>query len=382
MVALLMKLFNKSSSDERGACGLACGTLGIALNVLLFAIKLFAGLVSGSVAIMADAFNNLSDAGSSLITLFGFHLSSKKPDPEHPFGHGRAEYISGLAVAMLILLMGFELAKSSFEKILSPADVKFDLTVAAILVASILIKLYMALYNRAYGKKICSASLSATAADSFSDALSTTVVLICMIVSNFTSLSLDGPCGLLVALFIFKAGFGAAKDTIDPLLGRAPDKCFVERIETLVLSHEGISGVHDLIVHDYGPGRRIISLHAEIPSDADILAAHDLIDNIENELAETLDCTAVIHMDPIDTSDPETVALRQDIEYIVKQIDVDIRIHDFRAVKGDTHTNCIFDAVIPANIESDRAAEELISSAVKKKYPTHNCKIKIDRNYT
>ncbi len=382
MVALLMKMFTKSSSDERHICGLACGVLGIILNILLFAIKLLAGLVSGSVAIMADAVNNLSDAGSSIITVLGFHLSSKKADPEHPFGHGRAEYISGLIVSMLILLMGFELAKTSVEKIFSPEPVAFGALSALILAVSIVIKLYMAAYNKSYSKKIGSASLRATAADSLSDSISTLVVLVAMIVSHFTSLELDGCCGLLVAIFIFKAGIGAAKETIDPLLGNAPDPEFVKSIENTVLAHPEIAGVHDLIVHDYGPGRRIISLHAEIPSDSDILVAHDLIDNIENELAETLSCTAVIHMDPIDVADEETLALKREIEALVKEVDVDIRIHDFRVVKGDTHTNCIFDAVIPQNIPCDTDAVKRISDAVKRKHPHHNCKIKIDRNYT
>lgn len=382
MVALLMKLFADKFPDRRSACGVLCGFLGIGLNILLFALKLFAGMISGSIAITADALNNLSDALSSVITILGFRLSAKRADPEHPFGHGRAEYISGLAVAMLIILMGFELAKSSVEKIFSPSEVSFDLLTAIILVVSILVKLYMMAYNRGWGKKISSATLSATATDSASDALSTLAVLVCMIVSHFTSLDLDGPCGLLVSLFIFKAGFGAAKDTIDPLLGKAPDKKFVDEIEAIVTSHDGIAAIHDLIVHDYGPGRRIISLHAEIPSDADILAAHDLIDNVENELEEKLNCTAVIHMDPIDVNDPETLELRRDIDAIAKGIDPDIRIHDFRVVKGDTHTNCIFDAVIPNSIQSDAEAAKLISDAVKKKHPNHNCVIKTDRNYT
>lgn len=382
MVALFMKIFAKRSTDKRSLCGLVCGAMGIALNLLLFAIKLFAGILSGSVAVMADAFNNLSDAGSSLITILGFHLSSKSPDPEHPFGHGRAEYLAGLAVSVLILLMGFELAKSSVEKIISPASIRLTLLGAVILVASVIIKLYMALYNRSYGKKYSSATLRATAADSFSDAISTLVVLISMTVSHFTSLELDGWCGLLVALFIFKAGFGAAKETIDPLLGKAPEPEFVEQIHNIVLSHEGIAGIHDLIVHDYGPGRCIISLHAEIPSDADILAAHDMIDNIENELSEKLLCTSVIHMDPIDVHDEETVALKREIESLVKEIDISIRIHDFRVVKGDTHTNCIFDAVIPDNIPSDTDAIRRISDAVRKRHPNYNCKIKIDRSYT
>ena len=382
MVALFMKLFEKKNSDKRSLCGLVCGAMGIALNLILFAIKLFAGLISGSVAVMADAFNNLSDAGSSLITIFGFHLSSKRPDPEHPFGHGRAEYISGLGVSMLILLMGFELAKSSFEKIITPSEIEFGIVSAVILGVSVLIKLYMAYYNGACGKKYTSSTLRATAADSLSDALSTLVVLISMVVSHYTSLQLDGWCGLLVALFIFKAGFGAAKDTIDPLLGKAPEREFVEKIEKIVLSHESIAGIHDLIVHDYGPGRVIVSLHAEIPSDADILAAHDLIDNIECDLERELSCTAVIHMDPIDTRDEETIALRREIESIVKQIDVDIHIHDFRIVKGDTHTNCIFDAVVPESFTCDATVIKMISDAVKRRHPNHHCKIKIDRNYT
>ena len=272
----------------RRAYGMLCSITGIFLNVLLFAGKYFAGLISGSVAVQADAFNNLSDAGSSFITMVGFHFSGMKPDKDHPFGHGRIEYISGLAVSVLILLMGYELARSSLDKILHPSSVDSSVLVICILVASILVKGYMYLYNRRIGEKIDSSAMKATATDSLSDVITTCVVLLSTLVGRFTQLQLDGWCGALVAVFILRAGYNAAKDTLTPLLGTAPDPEYVQQIQQTVMAYPEVLGIHDLIVHDYGPGRRMISLHAEVPSNGDLLQLHDTIDRIERELNHQL----------------------------------------------------------------------------------------------
>ena len=331
----------------RRAWGALCGFVGIGLNLLLFAGKLAAGSISGSIAITADAFNNLSDAGSSVVTLLGFRLAGKKPDAGHPFGHGRMEYISGLAVAGLILVMGAELAKSSVDKILHPEAVTFSWLACGILLASIAVKLYMYRYNKAVGKKIDSAAMAATAADSLSDTAATAAVLLATVASRFISVPLDGWVGLVVALFILWSAVQAARDTISPLLGQAPDPALVRRIEELVMAHPQVVGVHDLVVHDYGPGRRIISLHAEVPADGELLELHDAIDNIEMELARKLHCEAVIHMDPVVVGDPAVTALHKEVAALVQTIDPRLTIHDFRIVPGTTHTNLIFDVVIP-----------------------------------
>ena len=348
----LIRTFVKNREDVdndrvRYAYGRLAGASGLTANVLLFAAKLAAGLLSGSLAIVADAFNNLSDAGSSIVTLVGFKLSSAPPDKEHPFGHGRMEYISGLVVAGLILVMGAELAKSSVDKILHPEAVTFSWRACGILLASIAVKLYMYRYNRAVGKKIDSAAMAATAADSLSDTAATAAVLLATVASRFISVPLDGWVGLVVALFILWSAVQAARDTISPLLGQAPDPALVRQIEELVTAHPQVVGVHDLVVHDYGPGRRIISLHAEVPADGELLEMHDAIDNIEMELARKLRCEAVIHMDPVVVGDPVVTALREQVTALVKTIDPRITIHDFRMVPGATHTNLIFDVVIP-----------------------------------
>lgn len=352
MISLLAKWFIKDRDHVtdpavRRAYGSLCGFVGIGLNILLFLGKFFAGTISGSIAVTADAFNNLSDAGSSVVTLLGFRLAGKKPDPEHPFGHGRIEYISGLVVSALILLMGVELAKSSFEKILHPEAVDFSLLAIVILAVSVAVKLYMSLYNAAVGKKINSAAMAATAADSRSDAISTAAVLLAMLVGKWTNLMIDGYVGMLVAILIIIAGIKAAKETVEPLLGQAPDGDFVADIERIVMSYEPICGIHDLVVHDYGPGRVMISLHAEVPAHGDILALHDVIDNAEQALRTELGCEATIHMDPIVTDDGITGELRQKVAALVRTIDERITIHDFRMVPGNTHTNLIFDAVVP-----------------------------------
>ena len=351
MISLLARFFcksdGKSPAQLRTAYGILCGAVGIGLNLLLFLGKFFAGTLSGSVAITADAFNNLSDAGSSVVTLLGFRIAAKAPDPGHPFGHGRAEYLSGLAVSMLILLMGVELAKESLNKILHPALVEFSWLVIGILAASICVKLYMAMYNRSLGKKLSAPALLAAAADSLGDCMSTSAVLVATLIGHYFQLPVDGWVGVLVALLIFKGGIDAAKDTIDPLLGKPPTPEFVKEIEDLVMAHKEISGIHDLVVHDYGPGRVMISLHAEVPATGSVMTIHDAIDNIEQELHRKLGCEAVIHMDPIATDDSTTVALRNKITELAHCIDPALSIHDFRMVPGPTHTNLIFDVVTP-----------------------------------
>lgn len=386
MITLLARLFIKHQEDEaqtRRAYGVLCGAVGICLNVLLFAGKFFAGLLSGSIAITADAFNNLSDAGSSFITLLGFHLAGQKPDAGHPFGHGRLEYLSGLVVSLLILLMGVELGKSSISKILHPEPVDSGALVVTILCASIAVKLYMFLYNRRLGKKLGSPAMEATALDSLSDSMATSAVLLATLVGRFTNLMIDGWCGLLVTAFILWSGISAAKETLDPLLGMPPTAELVEQIRKLVMSHKAIIGIHDLIVHDYGPGRMMISLHAEVSASEDVLALHDEIDNVENELREKLGCEAVIHMDPIVTDDGITEETRERVASLVHCIDDAINIHDFRMVKGPTHTNVIFDAVVPFGFRlSDEEVAQKIRTAVRALDGNYYAVVKVERSYT
>lgn len=387
MISLLAKWLipNREQVEDgavRRAWGALCGFVGIGLNILLFAGKLAAGTLSGSIAITADAFNNLSDAGSSVVTLLGFRLAGKKPDAGHPFGHGRLEYVSGLIVAGLILLMGAELAKSSVDKILHPEAVTFSWLAAGILLASIGVKLYMYLYNRAVGKKIKSAAMSATAADSLSDTAATSAVLLAMVIGKLTDVQLDGWVGLVVALFILWSAVQAARDTISPLLGQAPDPMLVKEIESLVMAHDTVVGIHDLVVHDYGPGRCIISLHAEVPADEQVLELHDVIDNIEEELAQKLHCEAVIHMDPVVVGDPTVTALHQQVAALVKTIDPRITIHDFRMVPGQTHTNLIFDAVIPFDERLTRQqVADRIRQMVSEMEGDYRAVVKVENSY-
>lgn len=369
MVSLLAKIFikdgeNVSSPAVRQAYGVLTGIVGILLNILLFAGKFIAGLLSRSIAITADAFNNLSDAGSSLVTLIGFKLAGAKPDPDHPFGHGRIEYITGLIVSGVILLMAVELIKDSVKKIIRPEAVEFSRVAMLILLASILVKIYMYFYNMGISRKIDSAAMKATAIDSLSDTLATTVVLIAALVAKYTGLQVDGYCGVLVGLFIFYAGYSAAKETLDPLLGQPPAEEFVNQIEEIVTSHDMIQGVHDLVVHDYGPGRVMISLHAEVPAEEDILVMHDLIDLIEKELKAKLNCEAVIHMDPLVTGDEEVDRLKNIVEEIVAHME-GLAMHDFRTVMGPTHTNMIFDVVVPFKYKmSDEEVREEIQKRI------------------
>lgn len=354
MITLLSRIFIKNRDDYadpkvRGAYGVLCGAVGILLNILLFTGKLIAGGIARSVAITADAFNNLSDAGSSIISMLGFKLASQKPDTEHPFGHGRFEYIAGLLVSAAIILMGFELLKSSIQKIIHPEPTEFSILVVVILCVSVAVKLYMFFYNRRIGKRIKSPALAATAGDSLSDSVATSVVLIATIVGHFTGLMIDGWCGALVSLFVLYSGVKAMRETIAPLLGQTPEPEFVQKIEDIVTSYDRIAGIHDLVIHDYGPGRRMVSLHAEVPmtADDDVFNVHDIIDNAERRLREELGCDATIHLDPVAAGDEQTAFLKEEMTAALHGIDPALMLHDFRIVPGPTHTNMIFDVVVP-----------------------------------
>lgn len=353
MIKLLTKFFVKDSENTkdaqvRAAYGNMSGIVGIFLNLCLFAVKLLAGIVSASISVIADAFNNLSDAGSSVVTYLGFKLARRPADREHPFGHGRYEYVTGLGISVVILLVGVELLKSSVSKIFTPEEqTSITLLSIIILAVSVIVKLWMFFFNKAISKKINSSALKATAVDSLSDCVATSIVLIGLIVSKFSGFNIDGWLGALVAVFILFAGVSTFRESLSPLLGNPPDAEFVNEIKNTVMQSKMVVGIHDLIVHDYGPGRCIISLHAEVPCNVDILKAHDEIDLVEKELERRYNCLATIHMDPIASDDEYTLGLKQSVSEAVKKIDDELTIHDFRIVKGDTHTNVIFDLVVP-----------------------------------
>lgn len=389
MITLLSKFFikdyNKTSDPKvRQAYGMLCGAVGIVLNIFLFSVKFLAGQLSGSIAIIADAFNNLSDAGSSIITLVGFKMAGQKADSDHPFGHGRIEYISGLLVSVIILLMGFELLKSSVEKIIHPAAIDASPLIMGILLLSICVKLYMFLYNRSVSKKIDSAAMMATAKDSISDSISTVVVLLTTLLAYLTDLQVDGWCGILVALFVLWTGYGAMQDTISPLLGQPPEPEFVKRIEDIVMEyqHQGVLGIHDLVVHNYGPGRVMISVHVEVPSTGDILQLHDMIDLIEHRLADELGCSAVIHMDPVCVDDELTNQIKKKVAEIVEQMEGRVTFHDFRIVHGPTHTNLIFDVVVPFDYPmSDQEVVTYLEEKIKQINENYFTVIEVDKAY-
>ncbi len=388
MIRFLSRIFIKNREEVndprvRQAYGMLCGGLGIALNILLFTAKFLAGTLSQSIAITADAFNNLSDAASSFITLVGFKMSGQEADPDHPFGHGRIEYLSGFIVSGAILIMGYELILSSAKKILHPEETLFSPLIAFILIASILIKVYMACYHFSIGKKINSSAMKATATDSLSDAITTALVLIASLAEHLLQWQIDGYCGVLVGLFILYAGYNAAKDTVDPLLGQAPTKEFVDTVHQIVLSTEGILGMHDLIVHDYGPGRVIISLHAEVSAAGNILEIHDMIDCLEQKLNKQLNCEAVIHMDPVITDDPEIGLWQKRIHDILLSLDASLHIHDFRMIKGNTHTNIVFDMVLPHNYKMSKSLLlDEIQSRVWEIDKSYSVVIQMETSYT
>ena len=359
MTNLLLRLFVRDHQDPkqprvRSKVGKLSGIVGILCNIVLFALKLAVGTISGSVAITADAMNNLSDATSSVVTLIGFKLAEKPADEHHPYGHARYEYLSGLAVAGMILIIGFELGKSSVEKILSPTAVDFSAPVAVVLVASILVKLWMSLFNRKLGNFISSTTLQATAADSRNDAISTTAVLVATLIELFTSWKIDGFMGLGVAAFILYSGINLARETISPLLGESASTELRELIISVLEDHPEVLGYHDLMVHDYGPGQRFASMHVEMDQQADPLECHELIDNLERECLKLHRVHLVLHYDPVVTGDEEQDRLRGVVEDILHQEDGRISIHDFRMVRGKGHTNLIFDAALPPELMQDK----------------------------
>ena len=355
MIALLSRLFLHDRNDEeavRHGYGMICGAVGILLNLILSCFKIVLGVLIGSLAIQADGFNNLGDVGSSLVSLGGFILSGKKPDTEHPFGHGRAEYLSALVIAFLILLMGVELMKSSVQSLISRAPAPlFTVAAFVVLVCSIGVKLYMAFYNTRFGKKYGSSAMLATAKDSLFDCITSGAVLLSMLLNRFWGVNVDAWCSLAVSLLILWGGFGTAKETVDLLLGKKADPELLESIADTVMAHEGVLGVHDLIVHDYGPGRLMITLHVEVDEKADMLSTHDMIDNIEWELNKKFNCLSTIHMDPIAVNNPETDAAKEQVKAALGKIDERITVHDFRLVRGQTHTNLVFDICAPYAIK-------------------------------
>ncbi|MBQ6818818.1 MAG: cation transporter [Clostridia bacterium] len=371
---------NYKQEQVRSGYGTLCGAVGIVLNLLLFAGKYVAGVLTGSVAITADSFNNLSDAASSVLMLLGFRWAAKQADADHPYGHGRIEYVTGMVISFLIMLMGVELLKTSVDKILHPQPVTFSWLTAGILAASVVIKCYMAVYNRGIGKKIESSAMLATATDSLSDAIATTVVFISTVVSYVTHWPLDGWCGALVALLILYAGFSSVKDTLGELLGKSPDPELIRQIKEVVLSHDAVVGIHDLLLHDYGPGRRMISLHAEVPGDGNIFELHDAIDHIEMEIMERFHCETTIHMDPVEVNNQKVDAAKKKLISCLKNVDETVSIHDFRMVVGPTHTNYIFDLEMP--VESKKSESQLrreVESMVAQEFENTFAVFKIDR---
>ena len=365
----------------RRRCGVLSGGIGIGLNLLLFLGKLLAGIMTASIAITADALNNLTDAASSVVTLIGFRLAGQEADEEHPFGHGRMEYLAGLVVSMLILLVGVELARSSFQKILHPEPVAFSALSVGILTAAVAVKLWMFWFNRGLSRRIQSAALSATATDSLSDAAATGTLLLGLLAGYFFNLPLDGWLGLGVALFILRAGWGAAKDTVDPLLGRPMDRSLAADIDRLVLGHEYILGIHDLVYHDYGPGRAMMSFHAEVPAEADLLEIHDVIDHIERELKFKHHIETCVHMDPV-VRDSSTEALRGQTAEIAREIDPALTIHDFRVTAGPIHTNVLFDVVVPYGFRlSDSEVRGRLAEGIKALSDRYFPVIQVDHSY-
>lgn len=367
-------------ADVREKSGKAAGAVGVATNLLLFLIKLAAGLASNSVAIMADAVNNLTDSGSSVIMLVGFKLAGKPADEKHPFGHARIEYLSGVIVSFIVLFLGLELGKSSIEKIFSPESSQFSLMTMGILIISILLKLWQYFFYRSVGKKISSDAVYATSGDSRNDAITTAVVLVGAIITYFTNVNLDGLLGLAVAVFIVVSGVKLVIETGDPLLGVAPGQELVHYIYEKILSYDEIIGLHDLTIHNYGVGRCFASVHCEVPAEQDILKSHDIIDNIERDFLEQDNIHLVIHLDPVITGDERTNALHAQVKALVKGLYPSASIHDFRVVWGITHSNVVFDVAAPFSLKADDdEIKETIALAVQSIDPTYRTVITIDR---
>ncbi len=386
MTKLLIGLFVKDSEnitnpEVRTSYGKLSGWVGIFCNLLLCVGKFLVGFFSGSVSVTADAANNLSDASSSIISLLGFKLSEQVADEEHPYGHARYEYISGFIIAVLVLLIGFELLKGSVDKIIHPSPVEFSWITVGVLAGSIVVKLWMMLFNTKIGRLIGSSALEATAADSRNDCVSTLAVLVAALVSHFASVELDGWMGVVVAVFILISGVGLVKEAMSPLLGKAPEPEMVEDIRQRIMSYDGVLGTHDLMVHDYGPGRVFASVHVEMAAEGDVLESHDIIDNIERDFLQS-GLNLVIHFDPIVTADSAVGDTRHEIADIVRNIDERLTIHDLRMVPGPTHTNVIFDCVVPPKFGMDREALKAeINRFVQLSHPDYCCVITVEQSF-
>ncbi len=383
----LVKTFVKRPEDTddervRYTYSRLAGAAGLTANVLLFAAKLAIGALSGSVAILADAFNNLSDAGSSIVTLVGFKLSSAPPDAEHPFGHGRMEYLSALGVAALIMAAGFELFLSAVDKIRHPALPEFGVLTIVVLALAIAVKLWMALFYKKIGNTIRSEALKASCADSRNDVICTGVVLLTSLIGWLSGVAIDGYVGLLVALFVIWSGFTVIKETVSPLLGQAPDPEMVQDIKNTVMAHPGIIGVHDLMIHNYGPGRLVLSLHAEVSCHEDMMRSHDLIDCVERELSRKYRAIACIHMDPVDSGNEEVEALKITVETILEDIDPRLTMHDFRVVFGETHTNLIFDVVAPFDFKDEASVKAELQRRVTVVNPQLFTVVTVEHSFT
>ncbi len=338
--------FNPNDVEQRQRCGERAGLVGVVLNILLATGKCGVGLLTGSIAVIADGINNLSDGAASVVTLLGFRMAEQKADEDHPFGHGRMEYLAGFVVALAILLMGFEIGQNAFLKLFSSERIHFSWITVGVLSISIVVKLWMGVFFYAVGGRMKSSAMDATAADAHSDVVATAVVLLATLVEHFMNLHIDAYAGLIVSVFILRAGWEATKDALDPLLGRAMSPELAADIDHIVLDHPNIVGMHDLVYHDYGPGRAMMSFHAEVPAEGNLLELHDIIDHIERELKETHQIETVIHMDPV-TTDEAALRLRQQVEEIAKGMDDSMTIHDFRITAGPLHTNVLFDVVVP-----------------------------------
>lgn len=371
---------NKNDNTKyREAVGAKASVVGIILNVLLCTGKAGIGVLSGSVSIVADALNNLSDAASNIISLLGFKLAAKPADAGHPYGHGRYEYLASLMVAVIVMLVGVELAKGSLDKLLNPVPVEFSAALVAVLLLSIAVKSWMCVFNRQVGKAIDSGTLEAASVDSRNDALTTGAVLVATVISELTGFGLDGWMGLAVAFFILWSGVGLIRDTIDPLLGKPASPELAHMIEEKAKSYPGILGVHDLMVHDYGPGRIFASLHAEVPAETDVLKSHEVIDSIEEDFRKNDNLNVVIHLDPIVTTDPHVSELRREIAQFVSGLDSRMSIHDLRIVPGDNRTNVIFDILEPYGVEiPEQDLVSKVTAAVAAKHLGHHCVITVD----
>jgi cation diffusion facilitator family transporter len=383
LIRLFVKDYkNLGASEVRERYGKFSSIAGIASNFLLFLIKIMAGTLFNSISITADAVNNLSDSGSSLVTLFGFKMSGKPADAEHPYGHARMEYISGLVVSFVILILGVQLIQSSVQKIIHPEAMEFSIISVIILVTAILIKLWQSLFYRKIGKTINSTTLIATSADSRNDILATSSVLVSVLISRFAGINLDGYMGVAVALFILISGVRIVMDTVSPLLGTAPTREFVDKIYRKILTYENIIGLHDLTVHTYGEGKCFASLHCEVPAEQDIMISHDIIDNIERDFLRDEGIHLVIHLDPVVTSDERTNALKEQISELIAARSPDISMHDFRVVWGKTHSNLIFDIVVPFKFKTDdKELIQSLSDEIAGLDENYRCVITVDHSY-